>query len=133
MIYTNLIHFTSFSIYLLSTYLSPPFSSLFIIYNFFYIFKPSTMASKLKPNATTTQINEFLAQVRIPKFRIHLRLVEFNNAKDQQRKVTLYYNKLIAKGHLEDVAQCESEAFANANVLSVSIKSLTQKGSILML
>jgi hypothetical protein len=62
------------------------------------------MASKLKPNATIAQINEFLAQVRIPNFHIHLKLVEFNNVKDQQRKITLLYNKLIAKGFPKDAA-----------------------------
>ena len=91
------------------------------------------MALKLKPNATTAQINEFLAQVRILNFRIHPRLVEFNDAKDRQRKVTLYYNKLIAEGRPQDIAQCESEILADADVLSVSIKLLTQKGLILML
>ena len=62
------------------------------------------MASPLKPNATTVEINEFLAQVLIPNFQVHLRLVEFNDAKDKQRKITLFYNKLIAKGLLKDVA-----------------------------
>jgi hypothetical protein len=91
------------------------------------------MASKLKPNATTAEINEFLAQVRIPNFRIHPRLVEFNNTKDRQRKITLLCNKLIAKGLPEDAAQTQSEELANADTLSVGIKLLTQKGSVLML
>jgi hypothetical protein len=91
------------------------------------------MASKLKPNATTAEINEFLAQVCIPNFRIHPRLVEFNNAKDRERKTTLLRNKLIAKGLPEDAAQTQSEELADADTLSVGIKSLTQKGSVLML
>jgi hypothetical protein len=91
------------------------------------------MASKLKPNATTAEINEFLAQVCIPNFCIHLRLVEFNDTKDRQRKITLLCNKLIAEGFPEDVAQTQSEELADADTLSVGIKSLTQKGSVLML
>jgi ribosomal protein S1 len=91
------------------------------------------MASPLKPNATTAEINEFLAQVRIPNFRVHPKLVEFNDAKDRQRKITLLHNKLIAKGLPEDAAQSQSEELANADTLSVGITSLTQKGLVLML
>ena len=91
------------------------------------------MASQLKPNATTAKINEFLMQVRIPNFRIHLRLVEFNDTKDSQCKITLLCNKLIAKGLPKDAAQTQSEELADANTLSVGIKSLTQKGLVLML
>jgi hypothetical protein len=91
------------------------------------------MASKLKPNDSTATINEFLAQVRIPNFHIHSKLVEFNDAKDRQRKITLLCNKLISEGLPEDAAQSQSEELADADTLSVGIKSLTQKGSVLML
>jgi hypothetical protein len=91
------------------------------------------MALKLKPNDSTATINEFLAQVHISNFHIHLKLVEFNNAKDRQRKITLLYNKLIAKGLPKDAAQSQSEELADANTLSVSIRSLTQKRLVLML
>ena len=91
------------------------------------------MASKLKPNATTAEINEFLVQVCIPNFRIYPSLVEFNATKDRQRKITLLRNKLIAEGLPEDAAQTQSEELADADTLSDSIKSLTQKGSVLML
>jgi hypothetical protein len=91
------------------------------------------MASKLKPNDSTATINEFLAQVRIPNFRIHPKLVEFNDAKDRQRKITLLRNKLIAEGLPEDAARNQSEELADADTLSVGITSLTQKGSVLML
>jgi hypothetical protein len=91
------------------------------------------MASPLKPNATTAEINEFLVQVCIPNFRVHLRLVEFNDAKDKQRKITLLRNKLIAEGLPKDAAQNQSEELANTNTISVSITSLTQKGLVLML
>ena len=92
-----------------------------------------TMTSKLKPNDSTATINEFLAQVRIPNFRIHPKLVEFNDAKDRQRKITFLRNKLIAEGLPEDAAQSQSEELADADILSVGIKSLTQKGLVLML
>jgi hypothetical protein len=91
------------------------------------------MASKLKPNDSTATINEFLTQVRIPNFRIHPKLVEFNDAKDRQRKITLLRNKLIAEGLPEDAAQSQSEELADADTISVGIRSLTQKGSVLML
>ena len=63
------------------------------------------MTSKLKPNDSTATINKFLAQVHIPNFHIHLKLVEFNNTKDQQHKITFFYNKLIAEGLPKDAAQ----------------------------
>lgn len=91
------------------------------------------MASKLKPNATIADINEFLGQVSIPNFRIHPRLVEFNDANDRQRKITILCNKLIAEGLPEDAAQAQSEELADADTLSVGIKSLKQSGSVLML
>jgi hypothetical protein len=59
--------------------------------------------------------------------------VEFNDAKDQQRKITLFCNKLIAKGLPKDVAQSQSEELIDANTLLVSIISLTQKELVLML
>ena len=82
---------------------------------------------------TTAEVNTFLAQVRIPNFCIHPRLVEFNNAKDRQRKITLRRNKLIAEGLPENAAQTQSEELADADTISVGIQSLTQKGSVLML
>lgn len=91
------------------------------------------MASKLKPNATTAEINEFLNQIRIPYFRIHPRLVEFNNAQDRNRKITLFRNKLITEGLPEDAAENQSKELLDADTLSVGAKSLTQKGSVLML
>jgi hypothetical protein len=114
--------------------LSYSLTSLLLEHTFIFSFpKLYTMASKLKPNATTAKINEFLAQLRIPNFCIHPRLVEFNNAKDRQRKITLLRNKLIAKGLPENAAQTQSEELADANTLSVGVKSLTQKGLVLML
>jgi hypothetical protein len=95
---------------------------------------PTTIITlKLKPNDSTATINEFLTLVRIPNFCIHLKLVEFNNAKDQQRKITFFCNKLIAKGLLKDAAQSQSEELVDADTLLVGIKSLTQKGLVLML
>ena len=91
------------------------------------------MALKLKPNDSIATINEFLTQVRISNFHIHLKLVEFNDIKDQQHKITLFYNKLIAKGLSKDVAQSQSKELVDTNTISVSIRSLTQKGLVLML
>jgi hypothetical protein len=59
--------------------------------------------------------------------------VEFNDANDRQRKITLLCNKLISKGLPKDAAQAQSEELANANTLSVGIKSLKQSGLVLML
>jgi hypothetical protein len=59
--------------------------------------------------------------------------VEFNDIKDRQRKITLLYNKLIAKGLPKDAAQSQSEELVDANTILVSIRSLTQKGLVLML
>jgi hypothetical protein len=82
MIYITSIYSTALIIYLfvcLSSFLTLAYSK----HIFFYIVTISTMAFNLKPNATTAEINEFLAQVRIPNFRIHPRLVEFNDTKDR--------------------------------------------------
>ena len=62
------------------------------------------MASKLKPNATIADINEFLVKSVFPTSVFILRLVEFNDANDRQRKITLLCNKLIAKGLPKDAA-----------------------------
>jgi hypothetical protein len=59
--------------------------------------------------------------------------MEFNDAKDQQCKITLLCNKLIAEGLPKDAAQAQSEELADADTLSVGIKLLTQKGLVLML
>jgi hypothetical protein len=91
------------------------------------------MNSQLRPNATTTEINGFLAKVCISNYQIHPRLVEFNDVKDRQRKITLLYNKFVAQGLPENAAQTQSEELADSDTLSVGIKSLTQKGSVLML
>jgi pyruvate carboxylase len=91
------------------------------------------MASKLKPNATIAEINKFLSQLRISNFYVHPRLVEFNDSNDRQRKIILLCNKLIAKGLPKAVAQAQSEELADADTISVGIKSLKQTGSVLML
>jgi hypothetical protein len=91
------------------------------------------MASTLKPNTTTANINEFLSQVCIPNFYIHSKLVEFNDTNNQQRKIILLCNKLITKRLPKDAAQAQSKELANADTLSVGIKSLKQSGSVLML
>ena len=59
--------------------------------------------------------------------------MEFNDAKDQQHKITFLYNKLIAKGLPKDAAQSQSEELVDADTISVSIRSLTQKGLVLIL
>jgi hypothetical protein len=91
------------------------------------------MASQLKPNSTTTEINRFLAQVKIPNFWIHPKLVEFNDAKNRQMKKTLLYNKHIKEGLPEDAAQTMSEELSDSNTISHGLRTFTQKDSVLML
>ncbi len=90
------------------------------------------MASRLRPNASTAQINEFLEQLRIPGWVVHPKLVEFNNAKDQERKITLLCNKLVEEGFPEDAAINQSKELADADIIQVGIQSMRQSGSILM-
>ena len=130
-IHSIVIHSTAFIVYLFVHLFFSSFSSLNTTSSSTSL--TFTMASKLKPNATTAKINEFLTQVRIPNFHIHPKLVEFNDAKDRQHKITLLHNKLIAKGLPKDAAQSQSEELVDANTLSVSIKSLIQKGLVLIL
>jgi hypothetical protein len=90
------------------------------------------MVARLSPNATTTQINKFLAQLRISSWRVHPRIVEFNNALDRNKKITQLYNKLVNEGLPQAAAESQANELKEADVLSVGIKSLAQAGSILM-
>ena len=49
------------------------------------------------PNATTQDINKFLSQIQIPGWRVHPKLVEFNDPADRDRKASLLYNKYKKK------------------------------------
>ena len=90
------------------------------------------MAYRLKPSSSTIEINEFLAQVHIPNWVIHKKLVEFNDAKDKDRKITLLRNKLISEGLPEDAAINQSNEIADGDLVQNGIKSMKQSGSILM-
>jgi len=91
------------------------------------------MAVLLKPSSTTSEINWFLNQLSIPNWRVHPRVVEFNNAKDRNKKMTLLHNKLVHEGLPIDAAQSQVNELKEADILSIGIKSLKQSGSVLML
>jgi hypothetical protein len=80
-----------------------------------------------------TEINAFLVQLNICGFRVYPRVVEFNDAKDRDRKMTLLRNKLISESLDEVAARGQSGELGKSDTISVGIKSLRQSGSILML
>jgi hypothetical protein len=87
----------------------------------------------LKPSALVSNINLFLSNINIPGWRVHLRIVEFNNDADRQKRITLLSSQLEKAGVDELVIQSQIEELCTADILSNGIKSLRQSGSILML
>jgi hypothetical protein len=90
------------------------------------------MAFNFTPSSLALQIFEFLQQVSISNWRVHSKIVEFNDVEDRKKKMTLLRNKLIAKGLPEAAANEQAEELKDADTLSWGIKSLKQKGSIVM-
>jgi hypothetical protein len=87
----------------------------------------------LKPSALVSNINLFLSNISIPGWRVHSRIVEFNNDADRQKRIALLSSQLEKVGADELVIQNQIEELRDADILSNSIKSLRQSGSILML
>ena len=87
----------------------------------------------LKPSAPVSDINLFLSNINIPGWRVHPRIVEFNNDADRQKRITLLGSQLEKAGVDELVIQNQIEELCAADILSNGIKSLRQSGSILML
>jgi len=59
--------------------------------------------------------------LRIPGWVVYSKLVEFNNAKDQECKITLLRNKLVEEGLPEDAAINQSKELADADIIQVGI------------
>jgi hypothetical protein len=87
----------------------------------------------LKPSASVSDINLFLSNINILGWRVHARIVEFNNNADRQKRITLLSSQLEKAGADELVIQNQIEELRAADILSNGIKSLRQSGSILML
>ena len=52
----------------------------------------------LKPSALVSNINLFLSNVNILGWRVHLKIVEFNDATHRQTTIALLYSKLEKVG-----------------------------------
>ena len=52
----------------------------------------------LKPSALVSNINLFLSNVNIVGWRVHLKIVEFNDATYRLTTIALLYSKLVKVG-----------------------------------
>jgi hypothetical protein len=93
----------------------------------------SLTSKVLQPNATITDINSFLSKISIPGWKVHPKIVEFNNARDRQKKIALLHSKLEKVGAANHVIQNQTKELYDADILPNAIKSLKQSGSVLML
>jgi len=94
------------------------------------------------PNATTQDINKFLSQIQIPGWRVHPKLVEFNDPADRDRKVSLLYNKYkkaVSKApelqweEVEETVELVLDDLKQADIISSGVLSMRQSGSIAMI
>ena len=94
------------------------------------------------PNATTQDINKFLSQIQIPGWRVHPKLVEFNDPADRDRKASLLYNKYKKKvsepdselewEEVKETVELVLEDLKQADIVSRGVLSMRQSGSIVM-
>ena len=87
----------------------------------------------LKPSTPASDINLFLSNINILGWRVYPKIVEFNDATYRQTTIALLHSKLKKAGVDELVIQNQVEELCARDILSNSIKSLWQSGSILML
>ena len=93
----------------------------------------SHLLYSLKPSTETAKINAFLEEIDIANWKVHPKLIEFNDAADWQKKIALLCSKGEKAEIEEHVIQNQVDDIANADVLSNSIKSLKQSRSVLIL
>jgi hypothetical protein len=102
--------------------------------NFFSTSKTMSLAlTTLKPSAPISDINLFLSNVNILGWRVHPKIVEFNDATHRQTTIALLHSKLEKVGVDKLVIQNQIEELCAGDILLNGIKSLRQSGSILML
>ncbi|KFY68777.1 hypothetical protein V496_00802 [Pseudogymnoascus sp. VKM F-4515 (FW-2607)] len=81
-------------------------------------------------------INTFLTQISSQpwpqQWKLHPALVQFNDAKDKERKGVICFNQL-KETLTEEQAQAEVDDFLKADTISSGLRSLKQSGSILVL
>ena len=95
------------------------------------------------PNATTQDINKFLSQIQIPGWRVHPKLVEFNDPADRDRKASLLYNKYKKKvsepdselewEEVKETVELVLDDLKQADIISNGVLSMRQSGSIAMI
>ena len=95
------------------------------------------------PNATTQDINKFLSQMQIPGWRVHPKLVEFNDPADRDRKASLLYNKYkktaskpgsgLEWEDVKETVELVLEDLKQADIISSGVHSMRQSGSIAMI
>ena len=95
------------------------------------------------PNATTQDINKFLSQIQIPGWRVHPKLVEFNDPADRDRKASLLYNKYkktaskpdpgLEWEDVKETVELVLEDVKQADIISSGVHSMRQSGSIAMI
>lgn len=94
--------------------------------------------STLRPNATNKQYNTFLSQLSIPGWKVHPKLVEFNNPPDRERKATLLTNKYKKDMTAEQWDEWKEtvailvEDLKLGDIVNNGVLSMRQSGSIVM-
>ena len=88
----------------------------------------------LTPSSSVQDINAFLASLQIPGWRIHPKLVEYNDAADCKRKITLLINKKTEDPDVDSgVLEWYREDMSAGDTIANSITSMQQSSSIAML
>ena len=102
----------------------------------------------MKPSSTTEAINQFLSSINISGWRVHPKIVEFNDPDDRERKATIYSNRLQTPKETPTSKSSKSsqkkkplspetieflvDDFKLGDVVSNGAKSMKQTGSIVM-
>ena len=92
-------------------------------------------SNPLTPSSSMQDINTFLASLQISGWRIHPKLVEYNDTADRKRKITLLINKKKTEDPDVDsgVLEWYREDMSAGDTIANGITSMRQSGSVAML
>jgi hypothetical protein len=87
----------------------------------------------LTPTASLQDINAVLTKTSIQGWNVHSRMVEFNDKDDKMKKMSIFTNKLKATNNPQDIINLLVKEAFDGDTISEGLKSMKQKGSIVML